>query len=82
GMKVQVANLEGKINVPSLKEWDPSLKEWDMTEVNWKQYVFSRLDGTYSLSRFFGMHLIAKTTDKTPSLKDRIDYVGKTKKGE
>ncbi|NGX48365.1 MAG: hypothetical protein K1000chlam3_01756, partial [Chlamydiae bacterium] len=75
GMKVHVANLEDRLNVQSLKDWD-------MTEFNMKQYAFSLLDGTYSLSRLFGMHLIAKTTDKTPSLKDRIDFVGKTKKGE
>ena len=70
GMKVHVANLEDRLNVQSLKDWD-------MTEFNMKQYAFSILDGTYSLSRLFGMHLIAKTTDKTPSLKDRIDYVEK-----
>ncbi|NGX48359.1 MAG: hypothetical protein K1000chlam3_01750, partial [Chlamydiae bacterium] len=76
GMKVHVVNLvEDRLNVKPLKEWD-------MIELSKKQYAFSILDGTYSLSRLFGMHLIAKTTDETQSGKKRTDYVEKTKKDE
>lgn len=58
GMKIYVADLEEKINVPSLRD----NQVLDLTD--WKKIAPKALDGSYSLSRILNMHRIGKLEEK------------------